>query len=437
MRQPVLGSAVVDVCQPKLTDLPPRLLEAVREVGDTLAANGHSSWVVGGAVRDLCAGRKPSEVDLTTDASPDEVEACFGSTVPLGKRFGTVLVKTAGLGIEVTTLRAEGGYEDSRRPNEVVFGTSVEEDAARRDFTCNAMYLDTQGGEFLDPVQGMKDLAQGALVAVGDPSLRFLEDGLRIFRLARFAATLEMKPSRESLEGARRSIEALRGVSGERMMVEFSRAFSEGSGLVMLRLLSELGVHEHLFPAAQPGASKACVAACNELKDPPSLVMGLLLFMDPDPLDVSSSGRAERSDQALESLARFRPSRDLKAEFLSAWRLCAALEQAAHAPPDRGQLLLWMREPAWDTACALGVALRSAQGSDPGLLLEWDEERSGLSDEDLFPAPWIGPAQLAECGLPKGPRWGEVLSQALRLQLSGELSSASDAMAWLRAELEA
>ena len=130
--------------QPELCRLPEELRAASVSIGAQLASKGARVWVVGGAVRDQVLGRVPTDVDLATDATPDDVEACFDETVPVGKKFGTVLVMRGRLGIEVTTLRAESGYEDARRPKDVKFETSVEADASRRDFSCNAMYLDTQ-----------------------------------------------------------------------------------------------------------------------------------------------------------------------------------------------------------------------------------------------------------------------------------------------------
>ena len=200
----VLGFASV-MEPPKLTDLPEGLLNAVRTVAARLSDAGHRSWLVGGAVRDLAMGRVPGDADMATDATPDEVEECFPSTVPLGKRFGTVLVNAGGQGVEVTTLRAEDGYSDGRRPDQVVFGTSVLEDASRRDFTVNAMYLDAISGEFLDPVRGMDSLLAGQLSAVGDAAARFQEDGLRILRLARFSASLRLAPCADTQSGARSS----------------------------------------------------------------------------------------------------------------------------------------------------------------------------------------------------------------------------------------
>lgn len=432
----MLGFAPVDTSRPNLEGLPSELLEAARSVGNKLAERGHQSWIVGGAVRDLCIGRRPSDVDLATNATPDEVEALFADVVPLGKRFGTVLVKALGLGIEVTTLRAEGGYDDARRPDSVVFGTSVQVDASRRDFTCNAMYLDSQTGEFLDPAHGLADLGAGRLVAVGDPGLRFQEDGLRIFRLARFAATLGLEPAEETLAGAKASLESLRGVSGERMMAELTRGFTSGEGLAMLRLLSSIGVHQRVFPEASAGAPQGSVVVCGELANAPDLLMGLLVFVDPDPLGSSSADRSDRTELALDALARFRPSRELRGQFASVWSLCARLEASSAGDVDRGQLLLWMREPGWHSAVELALAAARARSADISVLQSWALEREAVTDETLFPTPWIQPQQLAEAGLAKGPRWGSVLEESLRMQLGGDLKSAADARAWLQRQLE-
>ena len=94
----------VELSQPSLNELPSDLLGAARQVAESLSQRGHRSWIVGGAVRDLCMGRTPADVDLTTDATPDEVEACFPMTVPLGRRFGTVLVKVGELELLVKEI---------------------------------------------------------------------------------------------------------------------------------------------------------------------------------------------------------------------------------------------------------------------------------------------------------------------------------------------
>jgi hypothetical protein len=220
------------------------------------------------------------------------------------------------------------------------------------------------------------------------------------------------------------------------MMAELTRGFASGEGLSMLRLLSSMGVHQRLFPEASAGAARACVAVCAELAVSPDLLTGLLAFVDPDPLSGTPDGRSGRTDAALEGLALFRPSRELKAAFSSAWRLCAVLEASSAGVVDRGQLLLWMREPSWGSAVHLALAAARAGSMDTSVFQSWILERGALTEESLFPTPWIQPQHLAEVGLPKGPRWSKTLETSLRMQLAGELSSAEEAMDWLRRELQ-
>src|SRR6185503_10579164 len=137
--------------RPSMEHLPAELAHAARTVAGVLRAAGHRAWLVGGAVRDLALEVTPQDVDLASAARPEEIEALFPSTVSVGRAFGTVVVRSGALSLQVTTFRAEAGYDDARRPSHVHFATSLTEDAARRDFTCNALYLDPLSDEFVDP----------------------------------------------------------------------------------------------------------------------------------------------------------------------------------------------------------------------------------------------------------------------------------------------
>ncbi|MGE5605567.1 MAG: CCA tRNA nucleotidyltransferase, partial [Bacteroidota bacterium] len=164
----------------------------VKEAARILICNQKAVYLVGGAVRDLLWGNEPSDWDLVTDALPDEVEAIYPQTVPTGKRFGTITVNFEGHHFEITTLREELGYSDGRRPDQVRFGTDIVNDLARRDFTINAMAYDFRGGKLIDPYGGRADCRRRILKAVGDPRVRFEEDGLRMFRLYRLMASHDL-----------------------------------------------------------------------------------------------------------------------------------------------------------------------------------------------------------------------------------------------------
>jgi len=196
--------------------------EPVAECLATLRRGGFAAYPVGGCVRDLLLGRDPGDWDIATAAPPEAVMALFEKTVPTGPKHGTVTVLLGGESMEVTTFRADVGYSDGRHPDAVVFGQSLEADLARRDFTVNAMALGADG-EIIDPFGGRDDLAQKRVRAVGDPTVRFTEDALRMFRAVRFAAQLSF----EIEEGTLAALAALAGnarhVSGERIKVEVEK----------------------------------------------------------------------------------------------------------------------------------------------------------------------------------------------------------------------
>jgi tRNA nucleotidyltransferase (CCA-adding enzyme) len=162
------------------------------EVCRRLAAAGHTAHVVGGCVRDVLLGRPAKDWDVATSALPEEVQKIFRRTIPTGIAHGTITVLVGKEHVEVTTYRGEGAYSDARRPDHVVFGVTLEEDLARRDFTVNAIAYDPLGDVLVDPFGGRIDLDARLLRAVGDPEARFREDGLRVMRAVRFAATLEL-----------------------------------------------------------------------------------------------------------------------------------------------------------------------------------------------------------------------------------------------------
>ncbi len=154
-----------------------------------LEENGFEAYFVGGCVRDTLLGRTVHDWDVTTSAQPQQVMALFPHSIPTGLRHGTVTVISDGEQAEVTTFRADGAYRDGRHPAQVAFVATLREDLARRDFTVNAMAMDLRG-KIYDCFGGRDDLRAGILRCVGEPTLRFQEDALRMLRAYRFAAQL-------------------------------------------------------------------------------------------------------------------------------------------------------------------------------------------------------------------------------------------------------
>lgn len=219
--------------------VPPKAQQAL----DLLHAAGHEAWLVGGCVRDLLLGRTPGDVDLTTSALPEETLRVFAGfrTIETGLRHGTVTVLLDGTPIEITTYRVDGSYTDARHPDGVTFTRSLREDAARRDFTVNAMAYDRDAG-LRDWFGGQADLAARTIRCVGDPARRFREDALRILRALRFASVLGFTIDPATAAAARACAPLLAQVSAERVWAELGELLcGPGAGAVLRAYPDVLG----------------------------------------------------------------------------------------------------------------------------------------------------------------------------------------------------
>ena len=215
------------------TDLPSQVTEAL----ERLNSHGRQGFLVGGCVRDILRGVKPTDYDLTTSATPEEVKALFPdqNVVETGIRHGTVTVFANHLPLEITTFRTESTYSDGRHPDGVTFASTLEEDLSRRDFTVCAMAWSPKTG-LVDLYGGREDLEKGIIRCVGEPSRRFAEDALRILRGARFASTLDFTVEEATGAAMLEGIPLLAHISMERIASEFTKLLC-GKGAK--RILSE------------------------------------------------------------------------------------------------------------------------------------------------------------------------------------------------------
>jgi tRNA nucleotidyltransferase (CCA-adding enzyme) len=248
--------------------------EPVLELLRTLWSTGHSAYVVGGSLRDALLGRTAEDWDLATSALPEQTVELFPGAV-YENRFGTVAVRRDAETYEITTFRSDHDYADFRRPHRVEFGTSLEADLARRDFTVNAMAWGAPGVDggvgaeadpatsgdarsepvLVDPFDGRADVAARTLRAVGEPVRRFEEDALRMVRAVRLAATLDFSIEPATLGGIHARAPLVAHLSGERIAAELGRLLAAPRPSVGMRLLAETGLLSHISPdlAAQPG----------------------------------------------------------------------------------------------------------------------------------------------------------------------------------------
>ncbi|MBB6121713.1 CCA tRNA nucleotidyltransferase [Nocardiopsis algeriensis] len=231
------------------------LVDSVRTVSEGLggifAAEGQELALVGGPVRDALLGRPAHDVDLTTDAVPQRilelVEGWADSVWTVGIDFGTVGLRKKNLQLEVTTYRSESYSPKSRKP-EVAYGTDIEDDLVRRDFTVNAMAVRLPEGEFVDPFGGLADLRAGVLRTPGRPEDSFSDDPLRIMRAVRFAAQLGFSLAPEVAEAARDMAERLSIVSAERIRDELVKLLLSPDPRRGIELMVELGIAPYVLP---------------------------------------------------------------------------------------------------------------------------------------------------------------------------------------------
>src|SRR5438309_2085908 len=213
---------------------------------------GYEAFVVGGKVRDAVRGiDSPGKWDLTTSATPDEIQSLFRKTFYLN-HFGTVTVRSGAEEVEVTTYRTETEYSDHRRPDHVTFTRSLHDDLSRRDFTMNAMAwrppTDGKPGELVDPFGGQRDLDARIVRAVGEPRERFQEDALRMLRAVRFATLLRFTIDPRTADAIRESAPLAKTLSGERIQQEMVKILGAPRPSAAFRKMSDLGLLAVIFP---------------------------------------------------------------------------------------------------------------------------------------------------------------------------------------------
>ena len=217
-----------------------RAVEIVRR----LKAAGHKAYFVGGCVRDQLLGKEPQDYDIATSARPEQIEALFPHTIPVGRKFGVVLVIEQGKQFQTATFRAEADYRDGRHPGRVTFCDAMA-DARRRDFTVNGLFFDPIENRLHDWVGGELDLRSRIIRTIGNPHQRFAEDHLRLLRAVRFAAQLNFRIEPKTFAGLRATAQEILNVSAERIREELLKLFRPPHAARGLHLLRESGL---LFP---------------------------------------------------------------------------------------------------------------------------------------------------------------------------------------------
>ncbi len=401
------------------------------EIVRRLREAGHEAYWAGGCVRDELLGRIPADYDVATAAHPEIVRSLFGrkKTLAVGAAFGVITVlgpKPAGQ-VEVATFRADADYTDGRHPAGVTF-CSAREDAARRDFTINGMFLDPLSGEVHDFVGGREDLAAGVIRAIGVPAQRFAEDHLRMLRAVRFAAGFDFVLDHDTRAAIERMTHLVVSVSPERIAAELRAMVSRPGRGRALALLEETGLAREVLPEVAPAAGAAAgraawdrAAAVVAALDEPTL-----------PQAIAALCEAARVERPASIATRLRLSNH-EAKAI-AW-LHAGLRELGER--ERLDSLPWSRLQPWvahpqaaDFADLLRA--RAAQGLGNAEAAAWFTAQTNRPRAEIDPPPLVTGADLIAAGIVAGPAMGDALARIRDQQLDGAITSAAEAIALAR-----
>jgi len=407
-------------------------------VVDRLRAAGHEALWAGGCVRDELLGRTPADYDVATSARPDEVRGVFGHrrTLAVGAAFGVITVlgpRDAGQ-VEVATFRSDAAYTDGRHPAGVTF-TNAREDALRRDFTINGLFLDPVSGVVHDYVDGRADLTAGIVRAIGTPTLRFVEDHLRMLRAVRFAGVFGFALEEQTQAAIVRMAHLVTSVSPERIAAELRAIVARPGRRRALDLLEQTGLAQELLPevalaraAAGDHVAWHDAARVIEALDEPELASALAILtahLPPEtPRQIASRLRLS--------------TRELKT---ACWLHEAVVFVDQIGEADLGQHP-WSQLQPWlahDAAFVLADVLRAraACGHGSAAPARWISDTLQMPREQLDPPPLLTGTDLLAAGVPAGPAMGQTLAALRAHQLDGEITSRDAAMEWVHTRVRA
>lgn len=437
---------------------------AARAIVDRLRRNGFQALYAGGCVRDRLLGLEPGDYDVATDATPDAVQSLFERTVPVGASFGVVLVIVDGRPVEVAQFRSDAEYLDGRHPV-AVRPANPQEDAQRRDFTINGMFIEPTTGDVIDYVGGRADLDARIVRAIGDPAERFAEDHLRMLRAVRFAARLGFAIDPATMRAIQANAAAVRGVALERVGDEIVRILMEGGARRGFELLDESGLLEVVLPeiAAMHGVEQSpdyhpegdvfehtlrLLAGVDALERPvegldlESLALGALLHdvakgpcsaRDPDTGRITFYGHTELGEtMSIEICQRLRRSRAVWERV--AYLVRNHLRHVSAREMRRATLRRFLSEDGIDELLELTRLDAMASNGDLTSYRFCVEQRDAFGAEPIVPPPLLRGRDLLDLGWKPGPRLGQILNAVQERQLDGELSSRDDAVQWVERE---
>lgn len=432
-----------------LTPIPSEVLKIVRCLRDA----GFEAVLVGGFVRDMLLGREAKDCDVATSARPEQVASLFPRSHPVGAQFGVMLVVVDDTEVEVATFRSESDYADGRRPSNVEF-SNLDADAARRDFTINALYYDPIREELIDPLGGRVDLDAKLIRTVGNPYDRFQEDHLRLLRAVRLAAVLDFKMVPDTFSAVQENAELVQKVSAERVRNELTLCLLHPRRADAFRLMDEAGLLKYLLPE---------LIACKGVEQPPQYhpegdvyvhTLGTLEHLGPNPSPTLAwalllhdlgkpptathvGGRNQfrnhevvGAEMAQEIATRLRMSRADKERIT--WLVHHHMVFLQVAKMRRSTLRRYLAHPGFAELHGLHKADRLGGNGD---LTTWEiveEARLGFVEQPAHPPPLVTGQDLIDLGIEPGPIFTKILGEVETAQLEDEVSTREEALTLMR-----
>lgn len=425
------------------------------EIGKKIVARlvkaGFTAYFAGGCVRDQLLGRFPKDIDIATDARPEEVQKLFPKTTGLeGKCFGVVRVLEEGHTFEVATFREDLGYEDGRRPVSVRFATA-QADALRRDFTINGLFYDPLREKVIDFVGGQADLHNRLIRAIGDPRARFSEDHLRLLRAIRLAANLGFDIENATWLAIREQAAAIKNIAPERIREELDRIWTGPEPARGLRLLDESGLLVHILPevAALHGVEQppqyhpegdvfehVCLMLSHLRQAPLELTLACLFHDIGKPLTArrDENGRIRFNEHetvgarlTADILRRLRYSREITEKVSSIVANHMTFKDVPHMRLSTLKKL--MARPTFALELELHRIDCLSSHGDLSIYEFLIQKQSELSQSEIEPPRLITGWDLQAMGIPAGKELGRILAEIREAQLEGKIKDRSQALA--------
>ncbi|MGD0462697.1 MAG: CCA tRNA nucleotidyltransferase [Tepidisphaeraceae bacterium] len=414
---------------------PPCTRDDALAVLQRLCEAGHIAYFAGGCVRDVLLGLDAKDWDVATDAPPSRVRELFPSTQAVGAAFGVILVRSGHSVVEVATFRADGTYEDGRRPSSVRF-TSAEEDARRRDFTINGLFLDPIEDRIIDFVGGRDDLAARRIRAIGSPAERFGEDHLRMLRAVRFAARFGFEIEPATAAAIQLHAPKIKGISPERIGEELRLMLKPPTREAAWVLLWDLHLAREIFRflPAVPEVLDEARSIFLKLERGRPISLGLSLAA----ACLCTRLQGESLGDVLPLLAKNEISRVVRAmrqalrisndECDEMTQTLAILEPLLKSnPPTLAQKKRFLAHPKAGLSRQLMESIASA-GPHQNRIASLQEELPSLGLQDVAPIPLLDGDDLIAAGFPPGPAFRRILDAVYDAQLEGRISTKEQAM---------